>query len=421
MNRTVLRRPSLDAVGLKEVSRKIPGIVGEFDLRGDVNDRVTGEPLDVDLSATNGKYVDRLGTYVKYGADQARHTGTGVLLEGEGTNKCTCQKINPSATTNIGAPTNDGVLSIVDDADELAAAGLSAFGPNVFKLENPSAIAFTTITVSGAAADTTVSLSLFARVSGANDVRLELNTGQGEIQFSNTKYVRVVSEGIDPEGATKQLSITCEQSTDVYFILPQLEESKHVTSPIIGDNSAATATRATDAALADGNGYQYDFDNNPELKALLGSPSLKITMVFTFKARCDSTDLPDGCGVLGFGTATSNYAGIYYDGGSGLFQRLLAGRNLVRPFSCGDIVKVVVSLDGETGVWRGAATINGGDLKTGVNTSGNTLHPSLLPLGKLSLCPGPDGDKIIPMEQMTLEFRNVAFSADQCSQEAMNV
>lgn len=144
------------------------------------------------------------------------------------------------------------------------------------------------------------------------------------------------------------------------------------------------------------------------------------TLAFQFTAKCNSADLPNGCGVLGFTNAASAYSGVYYDGESGFFQRLFAGRNCECNFSVGDIVKIVASLDAESGSWCAATSVNGVLYRSVYNNSYNELHSSYFPLGKLSLSPSIQ-DRIIPMSAGEVSFWSQAMTIDQVEQEVVNV
>jgi hypothetical protein len=278
-------------VGLNKVTTPIPGLIADFDFRGDLVDRVSGQSFDAVLPAVNSKTYERFGKLYKAGPNQARHTGRGVLLEGQGTNKCTCVKYNPQDTTNISDAS--GTVSIVDDSAELIAAGFSAFAGNVFKIT--ATAAFQNVDVLGSTGNTNQhSCSVVARL-GAGSARLRL-TGVGDSSIDSEVYSRVLLENQTPSGTGAVLRIQT-QSDDaiVYFTIPQLEEGPVCTSPIVGDNSASTASRATDAADASGNGLSIALDDIPLVKAALQSEG---TMILDWVPGFDDSDIPAATNIV---------------------------------------------------------------------------------------------------------------------------
>ena len=196
-------------------------------------------------------YTDAAGNLVLASADTPRIESSGWLLEGGATNKVTCAKSNPQALTNI---TKSGdaaaVLSVVNDATALAAAGLSEFGPNVYKLDNSAGTSYAYIG-SGSTGNTNVhSVSVYVRGSG--QVKARLTSGVGDYADLSSKYVRTKTENQTPADNARAFSVQAAAGSIVYFTLPQLEEGPVCTSPIPGGTGAIT--RASEGSDTSNNG-----------------------------------------------------------------------------------------------------------------------------------------------------------------------
>lgn len=175
----------------------------------------------------------------------------GSLCEETRQNKCTNHNINPpDATTNL---TKSGdaasVLQRVDDSAALAAADLDVLcsSGQVFELDNSLGVTTATVTFGGTVGNVNPhSFSAFARMVEGTFGTLQLTGGTpGTVSFSNAAYERIKSEKITPSGTTVQMKINAAAGTKVRFILNQLEEGWHISSPII--IAGAAATRAADA------------------------------------------------------------------------------------------------------------------------------------------------------------------------------
>lgn len=204
---------------------------------------------------SSATYSDDSGTVLQVGENVPRVGDTGWILEGGATNKVTAAKSNPSDLTNI---TKSGdaaaVLSVVNDAAELAKVGLSAFGPNVYKLDNSAGTIVATALCLAATGNTNIhSLAVFARkASGNGSSNLNLENVTGGATISGSGYVRYKWEGKTPVTASDRLQIRAGIGDTVYFTLPQLEEGSVCTSPIPGGTGAIT--RASEGADTSGNG-----------------------------------------------------------------------------------------------------------------------------------------------------------------------
>lgn len=247
-------------------------IVMDFYFPHSLQDRKSPGAFTAKLPGTGGKTYDRFGILQRAGADVPRLTGDGALLEGQGTNKCTCVKYNPQGLTNISVSGDAAAtLSVVDDSVPLTLHGFGKFGSNVYKLDNSLGTSTAFARVQGGTGNTNIHIpSCVARVeTGTATLRLD-GTGLGSISFSDNYYARRISGQMVPT-ASNLLILLVQPGTVAYFTLPQLEESPYCTSIIVGDNSATAVTRASEHATADGsNGYTLDLGTiNPFAAAVL--------------------------------------------------------------------------------------------------------------------------------------------------------
>jgi hypothetical protein len=142
------------------------------------------------------------------------------------------------------------------------------------------------------------------------------------------------------------------------------------------------------------------------------------TVAFTFKALADSGEFSNGVGVLGFKTPGSNFNGFYFDGDTTLMQRGIANKNAIADFSAGDIVRIVQSLDSETGEVVTSSSING--VLRATNTKTSTLSSNVTPPEKLTINP-TSNDKPFPMEMVGIQFWDKAMTRAEVEQEVANV
>lgn len=284
-----------------------PGMIARFDFAGSVTDLVMGNPFSAVLPAVNGKYYDRFGVPCIAGPDQPRLNGLGAVTEGESTNKCTCVKYNPQSVAGLTQTAGAAVLSVVDDSAELIGSGFGLFAGNAYKLDNTSGGIDSVVTCSGITNNVNPhSLSVVVKGVGS----LTTNSYVAPIAFNNPTYERVENEGIIPTGGGNTLVVRTAAGEITYFILPQSEESLRCSSTIVGDNTAAPATRATDAASAgvDGNGYKFNLSNNPALAASFAS---KGSLQAMFQPRFT---FADGLTDLGLWTVNDTVEGPLYIG-----------------------------------------------------------------------------------------------------------
>jgi hypothetical protein len=167
-----------------------------------------------------------------------------------GTNKCQCVKANPVDTTGLTLSGDAAAtLTVVDDSVALAAAGLDRVCTSgmVYKLDNSGGAGNAYSDITGATGNTEQhSLSVRSRAgAGTYDLILSDNS-TGGVSATSSIYEYLLSEGVTPPTGGFGLRVRARVGATVYFILPQLEESPVATPVIIGDDTAATASRAAD-------------------------------------------------------------------------------------------------------------------------------------------------------------------------------
>lgn len=170
-------------------------------------------------------------------------TPLGLYLEPASTNKCEGFNINPSDITGF-TTNNQGILSVVDDMAELAAAGLDDICTNgmVFKAEATSASTFA-VYIPGTCGNTNAhSLQLYARGTGAGGRtgRISLGGGTMDIGFVGEGYTLYKHENIIPNSAGRKFTLSIDGNDTLYFILYQLEESTECSSliPVKGSSTS---------------------------------------------------------------------------------------------------------------------------------------------------------------------------------------
>lgn len=170
----------------------------------------------------------------------ANGTLRGLLVEIQGTNKCTNYNLNPDAgLTNISA--SAGTLDRVNDAANLPFDG-GTVGGNVFHLNNATGSPVT-ITVTGTTGNTNKhSIRVFARFTGTAPT-LQLTGAVGAVACNNA-YAETKSDNITPGTTADQWQLVVPNGTEVWFLGNQLEEGPFVTSPI--ETAGAAVTRAAD-------------------------------------------------------------------------------------------------------------------------------------------------------------------------------
>jgi hypothetical protein len=193
-----------------------------------------------------GKLAQAAVNAPRFGHD-AQGRKLGLLIEPAIVNKVTCFNANPTNTTGF-TTSGTGSLSVVNDAAELANAGLDLICTtgNVFKAEATTSGAFT-LTVPGTTGNTNKhSASVYARgTGGATAATLAINASPVNIP-SGGGYVRRKVDNITPSSSSQKINIVVQGNSTLYFILPQLEEFTVTTTPVI--TVGATGSRSADRA-----------------------------------------------------------------------------------------------------------------------------------------------------------------------------
>ncbi len=162
-------------------------------------------------------------------------------------NKLTCRTANPVDTAGMNLSGEGAVLEVVDDASELARAGLSAIchTGKVYRLTNSSASATAIITFSGFTGNTNPhSASMYVRGSG--DCAMSFWGGGQSYTPLTAGYVRRISFG-NGSSTDARAYVNVRAGGVVYFILPQLIET-NVAGPVIPGDTLAAAMRAEGSA-----------------------------------------------------------------------------------------------------------------------------------------------------------------------------
>lgn len=202
-------------------------------------------PQDSTFARASAAMVEEDGEWFVVSKGMPRVNSKGILIEGERTNLA--YNTIPSATAvTTGWTATGGTLSIVDDATELAAAGLSNVGDDVFKLVNASGS--TQYVYGGAVTGNTNahSLSVFARSTGTTPRVGWYDAGFTAVGNIGANLARVEYANETPPGAAEQFCIEVVDGATLWFTLPQLEEGAFCSTPIPNVATAATATRNED-------------------------------------------------------------------------------------------------------------------------------------------------------------------------------
>lgn len=220
----------------------------------------------------NTKEIESLyGELVEYDIAEPAYADPGWTGHPQRTNKCTNYNANPdsgavtpgsaaafnSATTNLTASdSGSGALfGVVDDAAELAAAGLSGICTSglVFKIDNSGGSGAAKIDIGGTVGNTNAhSFSVWARGSGTGDIRLSAGEGQTSLTLGSS-YAKTISENATPGGTGRVMIVNAGVGAIVYFILNQLEEGAFATSEIVTEGAAATRNASDSSYPVSGN------------------------------------------------------------------------------------------------------------------------------------------------------------------------
>lgn len=334
----------------------------------------------------------------RYTGNTYGQPGLGVLAEPSLTNKVTCQKANPTVTTNITKVGDEAsVLSIVDDTAALTAAGLIGICTlgDVYKLDNSAGVLIADANIAGATANTNKHTgSAYVRASaGAGVVRSDLSTIS--VAFSNAAYERVIGANFTPSSNSAILTIRANAGAVVYFILPQLEEYPVATSPIFAvPETTAAVTRASRYTTIAGSELGTDWHVDANVKnlgtemALIGDPT---SLAMLYKNAADKVvwrgvslgaDLVDTMNTVaawtGDGTNTvADDAGAvkvtYVDNSLGALSWLRGTSGISSNLTVGKTYKIT----GQMKVNAGASAVfvvNNGTASTGVLTTSSTTY-----------------------------------------------
>lgn len=182
-------------------------------------------------------------SFVEYG--YYFENGGRLLCEPAATNKCTCNNHNPTDTTNVTKYGNtSATLTVVDDADELAAVGLDNIcsSGKVYKLDNTVGSGLAYAQVTGACGNTNKhTASAFIRTTGST-ATIAIG-GYGASYVSATHYTRIEVAKTTPV-TSDTLQLYAQFGTVLYFILVQLEEGPIASSLILTTTAAASRTAA---------------------------------------------------------------------------------------------------------------------------------------------------------------------------------
>jgi hypothetical protein len=208
---------------------------------------------------TNGTAtaLDLAGNVIQFATGVPRITNRGILVEEARTNKGTSHNANPTEAAGfVGNPVNmsksgdaAGILSVVDDAAALAAAGLSGActSGKAYKLDNTAGAANAIASINGTVGNLNAhAFSCYARATAGSGSVGRSGSSVGAATFSSSAYARV-SAVLTPTATTEVLRVQALPGAVVYFILAQLEEGAFATSPII--TTGAAGTRGADSAL----------------------------------------------------------------------------------------------------------------------------------------------------------------------------
>jgi hypothetical protein len=206
---------------------------------------------------TNGTAtaLDLAGNVIQFATGVPRITNRGILVEEARTNKGTSHNANPTEAAGfVGNPVNmsksgdaAGILSVVDDAAALAAAGLSnaCASGKVYKLDNTAGAANAIASINGTVGNLNAhAFSCYARATAGSGSVGRSGSSVGAATFSSSAYARA-SAVLTPTATTEVLRVQALPGAVVYFILAQLEEGAFATSPII--TTGAAGTRGADA------------------------------------------------------------------------------------------------------------------------------------------------------------------------------
>lgn len=356
INPVRMKRVAAFPVTQDAIALSVPGVIADFDLRGCMIDRVTGQEMDATLPSTNGKYVaDASGKWRgPFGADMPRINGSSLSIAGGQTNLCECVKFNPqSGDTSPFILGNSPDFDIEDMTASLAGTDFEIFKGNAYHLSTINSGVWGRAVVPGSVAvigDTTIVLVVLA----PQGVQVGFNDGSPVVDIpASNEWQLVKIEGVTSVETWAKVSIVLALGGyECWFILPHLLRQKYFESMILGDNTAAPATFATEAGAAD-NGISVDLDDIPEVKAALQSEG---TMVLKWVPGFDKGDGTANCGLIG---ARDGYTSLSYmvaNGNIAFTDGTNYGTLLSDSYVAGDNITLILRWSGSQMI--GAARVN---------------------------------------------------------------
>lgn len=202
------------------------------------------------------------GGYDSIATNVLARNSLGLWTQPTRTNRCTNRNANPidlTGTTKSGDAA--AVLTRVDDAAALAAAGLQNICTSgfVYKLDNSAGTTLATVAFAGGTQNTNQHTgSAWVRGTGQFRVGVQNNSG---LLAATAGYVRV-QHAATPSFVGAQCFVAANAGSVIYFILNGLEELGFATQPIVTSGSAVTRTgnRQVDEVPDGGRAFVLDFD-----------------------------------------------------------------------------------------------------------------------------------------------------------------
>jgi hypothetical protein len=281
----------------------------------------------------------------------------------------------------------NAVLSIVTDQTELVNAKLDNL-TNDYKVYDltTTAAGVAQVDFTGAMAAVISSLSVFARVI-AGTATLSDSAGGNAVAITGSTYSRVKKENFTAT-VSRTLRLTCAASSQIRFIIPDLEEQPFVTS--LKPSAGGTASRIATLETIPLSGNMPKSGNN------ISQPTV-ITQYWT----------PQGYGtagqikyILSSRVDASNYTALWYNGVIVCLEKKVAGVSEYVTFPLAAVIGTTYKLealfyvDGTCGlkidgVSAGSGTVeklNDPNFDTGANwTLGSASTPATIANGVLTL------------------------------------
>lgn len=268
------------SVNTEKVGLPIPGVIGDFDLRGDVVDRHSGQVLGCTLPSVNGKAVEHFDGHRVFwvGADTARCNGQGIEIRGEEKNYLHYSldyanrywlKADVATIEASPIPAPDGTMTAVRITfSNVLAARLYRTG------------------LSGAGVDT----NFHVWIRGDSGARINIENGDlNECKKSITCTGLWEKEDIWNQGVGEATTRIIRRNADDGLVFDLwhsgLGDGKRASNTIA--TNGAMVTQATEAGSAD-NGISFDLSKNSDLAAALQDEG---TMVLKWVPLFDAADV----------------------------------------------------------------------------------------------------------------------------------